>query len=48
MYREPAVPQGSTRLAIAPAVAGAACAAGTLLLFASPQQLLDLAARIAG
>lgn len=48
MYREPAVPQGPTRLAIAPAAAGAACAAGALLLFASPQQLLDLAARIAG
>ena len=35
-------------LALAPAVAGAACAAGTLLLFASPQQLLNLAAKIAG
>jgi NADH-quinone oxidoreductase subunit N len=43
MYREPAVPQGTTRLAWAPAVAGAVCAIGSILLFAAPQRLLDLA-----
>jgi NADH-quinone oxidoreductase subunit N len=45
MYREPAVPQGGTRLALAPAAAGAACAIVGILLFAAPQGLLDLAAR---
>jgi NADH-quinone oxidoreductase subunit N len=43
MYREPAVPHTSTRLAWAPAVAGAVCAIGSILLFAAPQQLLGLA-----
>jgi NADH-quinone oxidoreductase subunit N len=48
MYREPEGPAGSTKLAIAPAVAGAACAIASVLLFAAPQQLLDLAAKISG
>jgi len=44
MYREPAVAQPATRLAWAPAVAGAVCALGSILLFAAPQRLFDLAA----
>ena len=47
MYREPASPPTPTRLAWAPAAAGAACAVASILLFAAPQRLLDLAASIA-
>ena len=50
MYREdadaPAAPP--SRLALAPAIAGGACAIGSILLFAAPQRLLDLAAQIGG
>jgi NADH-quinone oxidoreductase subunit N len=46
MYREPATPQPATRLAWAPAAAGAVCALATLLLFISPQHLMDLAAKV--
>jgi NADH-quinone oxidoreductase subunit N len=46
MYREPATPQPATRLAWAPAAAGAVCALATLLLFLAPQQLMDLAAKV--
>jgi NADH-quinone oxidoreductase subunit N len=46
MYREPATPQPATRLAWAPAAAGAVCAFATLLLFISPQHLMDLAAKV--
>jgi NADH-quinone oxidoreductase subunit N len=46
MYREPATPQPATRLAWAPAAAGAVCALATLLLFVAPQQLMDLAAKV--
>ncbi len=48
MYREPAAPLGPLRLAPAPALAGAVCAIGSILLFAAPQRLLDLAAKITG
>lgn len=47
MYREPAMPAGASRLAWAPAAAGAACALAGILLFAAPQRLLDLAAQVA-
>jgi NADH-quinone oxidoreductase subunit N len=43
MYREPAVPQPKSRLAWAPAAAGSVCAIASILLFAAPQGLLDLA-----
>jgi NADH-quinone oxidoreductase subunit N len=48
MYREPAAPPTASRLAWAPAAAGAACAVASILLFAAPQRLLDLAAKITG
>jgi NADH-quinone oxidoreductase subunit N len=43
MYREAAVPQPKSRLAWAPAAAGSVCAIASILLFAAPQGLLDLA-----
>ena len=48
MYREPATPQPASRLAWAPAVAGGVCAIASLLLFAAPQRLMDMAIGIAG
>jgi NADH-quinone oxidoreductase subunit N len=46
MYREPAVLESPAPLAWAPATAGAVCAIGTILLFAAPQRLMDIAALV--
>jgi NADH-quinone oxidoreductase subunit N len=46
MYRESVVSPQPGRLVLAPAVAGGACAVTTLLVFAAPQRLLDLAAKV--
>ena len=43
MYREPPVGESARRIALAPALAGAAAAVATLVVFAMPQRLWDLA-----
>jgi NADH:ubiquinone oxidoreductase subunit 2 (subunit N) len=43
MYREPPPGEAARRIAMAPALAGGAVAIATLLVFAFPQRLWDLA-----
>jgi NADH-quinone oxidoreductase subunit N len=47
MFLEPAPSVEPRRLCLAPAVAGAVCSIGTVLLFLSPQTLWDVTARFA-
>jgi NADH-quinone oxidoreductase subunit N len=46
MYREPPADAPPRRLATIPAVAGGVCAVGSMLLFAAPQRLWDLALQV--
>jgi NADH-quinone oxidoreductase subunit N len=46
MYREPPAGESTRRIAVAPALAGGAAAVATLVIFAMPQRLWDLAAMV--